>query len=140
MLASQRINRMQRKLLNGLAALGVLAAAITLGISAYGAFRGDAANAGSSKVESGAITIQMKGLAFPNGVRTITPGTKVTWKNLDDTAHTVTSTKNTFASSNVDHGKSYSRAFAELGTYNYICTIHPYMKGTIKVVLPYGKG
>lgn len=131
---------MQRKLFNGLAALGALAAAIILGISAYGAFRGDAASAGSSKVESGAIAIQMKGLAFPNGVRTITPGTTVTWKNLDGTAHTVTSTKSAFDSGNIDQGKSYSRTFAELGTYNYICTIHPYMKGTIKVGLPYGKG
>lgn len=131
---------MQRKLFNGLAMLGAVAVAVALGISAYGAFRGDAASAGSSKVESGAIAIQMKGLAFPNGIRTVTPGTKVTWTNLDGTAHTVTSTKNAFDSGNVDQAKSYSRTFAELGNYRYICSIHPYMKGTIKVVLPYGKG
>lgn len=131
---------MKHKLFNGLAMLGAIAMAVALGISAYGAFRGDHASAGSSKVESGAIAIQMRSLAFSNGVRTVTPGTKVTWKNLDGTAHTVTSTKNAFDSGNVDQNKSYSRPFAELGTFNYVCTIHPYMKGTIKVVLPYGKG
>ena len=131
---------MERKLFNGLAILGAVAVAVALGVSAYGAFHGDAASAGASKVESGAITIQMKGLAFPNGIRTVTPGTKVTWMNLDGTAHTATSTTNAFDSGNVDQGKSYSRAFAELGTYHYMCTIHPYMKGVIKVVLPYGTG
>ena len=51
----------------------------------------------------------------------------------------MTSTQSTFNSGNVDQAKSYSHTFAELGTYNYVCTIHPYTKGTIKVVLPYGK-
>lgn len=131
---------MQRRLFNGLAALGALAVAIAIGISAYGAFRGSSTAAGSAKVESGAITIRMKGIAFPDGVRTVTPGTKVTWTNADGTAHTVTSTKDDFDSGEVAQGKSYTRAFAELGTYDYFCTIHSYMKGSIKVVLPYGKG
>ncbi len=60
-------------LFNGLAALGALAVAVAIAISAYGAFRGNRATAGPGTVESGAITIRMKGLAFPDGTRTITP-------------------------------------------------------------------
>lgn len=131
---------MQRKLFNGLAILCVVGVAVSLGISAYGAFRGGAANARSSRVESGAITVQVKGLAFPDGTRTVTPGSKVTWKNRDGTPHTITAVKQTFDSGTRDRGQSYTRAFAELGVYDYYCTIHTYMKGTITVVLPYGKG
>jgi plastocyanin len=131
---------MRRKIENGVALLCVVGVVAALAISAYGAFHGGSANARSSKVESGAITIEIKGLAFVNGTRTVTPGTKVTWKNLDGTAHTVTAADKSFDSGSKNRGQTYARAFAELGTYHYSCTIHPFMKGTITVVLPYGKG
>ncbi len=64
----------------------------------------------------------------------------MTWTNADGTAHTVTSTESRFDSGNVEQATIYSRAFSELGTNDHFCTIHPYMKGSIEVVLPYGKG
>jgi plastocyanin len=36
-------------------------------------------------------------------------------------------------SGNLSHGQSYSVTLTKPGTYQYICTIHPNMKGTITV-------
>lgn len=130
---------MQRKIFNGVAALCVVALVATLGVSAFGAFRGSA-TAGAQKVESGAINVQIKGLAFQNGTRTVTVGTTVTWTNADDVAHIVTAADNSFDSETLNQGRTFTQKFVELGKHDYTCTIHPFMKGTITVVLPYGTG
>jgi plastocyanin len=36
-------------------------------------------------------------------------------------------------SSDIKKGETYSRAFNETGTFDYICEIHPYMKGKVVV-------
>ncbi|MEW6043974.1 MAG: plastocyanin/azurin family copper-binding protein [Thermoproteota archaeon] len=74
---------------------------------------------------------------LPNAV-TVKTGTKVTWKNVDSAAHTVTSGKDatpdgTFDSSIVMAGKSFSHTFKSAGTYNYYCVVHPWMTGTVTV-------
>ena len=130
---------MQRKIFNGVAALGVVALVVALGISAFGAFRGSAA-AGSQQVESGAISVPIKGLAFQNGSRAVTVGTTVTWTNTDDVAHTVTAADTSFDSKTLNKGQTFTQKYLKLGRHAYVCTIHPFMKGAVTVVLPYGKG
>ena len=130
---------MQRKIFNGVAALCAIALVAALGVSAFGAFRGSAA-AGSQKLESGAIAVQIKGLAFQNGSRTVTVGTTVTWTNADDVPHTVTATDTSFDSKTLNKGQTFTQKFLKLRKHDYVCTIHPFMKGTVTVVLPYGTG
>lgn len=130
---------MQRKIFNGVAALCVVALVATLGVSAFGAFR-SSATAGAQKVESGAIDVRIKGLAFQNGTPTVTVGTTVTWRNADDVAHTVTAVDHSFDSETLNQGRTFTQKFVEFGKHDYTCTIHPFMKGAITVVLPYGKG
>jgi plastocyanin len=38
----------------------------------------------------------------------------------------------------VDTRGTFSHTFSTRGSFDYLCTIHPFMKGTITVVLPYG--
>ena len=64
---------------------------------------------------------------------TATVGQAVTWINRDTASHTVTSTTGLFASGNILPGGSFSFTFAKAGTFQYVCTIHPWMKGTIVV-------
>lgn len=73
------------------------------------------------------------GLAFNPALLTVTAGTTVTF-SFGDTAHTVTfktagSPANIPATSNAN----VSVLFPTAGTYNYQCSIHPYMTGTIQV-------
>jgi plastocyanin len=68
----------------------------------------------------------------------IASGGSVTWRNDDHgvPAHTVTSDPGdpaAFASASLAQGVSFTFVFATPGTYNYHCSIHPGMTGTITV-------
>ncbi|HEX3540233.1 MAG TPA: plastocyanin/azurin family copper-binding protein [Acidimicrobiales bacterium] len=74
----------------------------------------------------------MTNFAFDPAALTVKAGTKVTWTNNDIVAHTVTFTD--VANSPVlNRGDTFSRTFTSPGTYSYICSIHPFMHGTVVV-------
>jgi plastocyanin len=60
-------------------------------------------------------------------------GTTVTWTNADDAPHTVVSTTKLFKSSALDTADKFSFTFATPGTYEYFCSLHPHMTGTVVV-------
>lgn len=64
---------------------------------------------------------------------TVQAGSEVTWTNSDDRAHTVTQRGGGFDSGIFDTGGSWSRVFANPGTFEYLCTLHPDMVGTVVV-------
>jgi plastocyanin len=64
---------------------------------------------------------------------TVKAGTTVTWRNKDDSVHTVTSTTRMFKSKALDTDDAFSFTFTEPGTYAYFCSLHSYMTGTIVV-------
>lgn len=70
---------------------------------------------------------------FSPMVLTVPPGTTVTWKNSDDEPHLVVSLDGKFRSQALDQNETFSSQFDKPGTYKYICSIHPQMKGTIIV-------
>ncbi|HYC26654.1 MAG TPA: multicopper oxidase domain-containing protein [Nitrososphaerales archaeon] len=58
----------------------------------------------------------------------------VMWTNNDDTVHTVTSsTAGLFDSGYLIAGQSWTYTFQTPGTYQYHCSIHPWMTGTVIV-------
>ncbi len=56
----------------------------------------------------------------------------ITWINNDNAVHTVTDT-GVFDSGFIQPGQSWSYTFTTPGTYQYHCTIHPWMTGTVIV-------
>ena len=56
----------------------------------------------------------------------------VRWTNDDTYAHTVTSLGN-FDSLNLNTGDTWTHTFIEPGIFTYVCSYHPWMKGTITV-------
>lgn len=81
-------------------------------------------------------TVIYKGFAVQQKTLTVKKGTTVTWKNQDQAKHDVTPTTETAefkASELFGEGESYSHTFNTVGTFSYICSPHPYMKGTIEV-------
>ena len=66
-------------------------------------------------------------------------GDTVAWDNLDNTVHTVTSgqpptdTDGVFDSEMMSAGDTFEFTFTEAGTYDYYCTFHPWMVGTVNV-------
>jgi len=81
----------------------------------------------------GANTVSIQNYAFSPGTLTVPSGTTVTWMNNDNVDHTVVSTTGTFTSGTLAKGQSYTYTFTTPGTYDYTCSIHPSMKGTIIV-------
>jgi hypothetical protein len=71
---------------------------------------------------------------------TVTPGTTVTWKNTDTTTHTVCSGKVTddtcgtvFEDDSLKKGQTFQFTFANAGTFDYFCSVHPWMTGQVIV-------
>jgi plastocyanin len=60
-------------------------------------------------------------------------GTAVSWHNADTTTHTVTADEEEFDSGFVRPGGTFTRRFAEQGTFVYHCTIHRFMRGEVHV-------
>jgi len=74
------------------------------------------------------------------GQITVNPGDSVTWKNSDTAFHTVTSITpsgeldGVFDSGFFTAGESYNQKFNDLGNFDYFCSLHPWMIGTVNVV------
>jgi amicyanin len=60
-------------------------------------------------------------------------GTTVTWDNDDDIPHTVVATGKAFRSKTLDTEDKFSFTFTTPGTYEYFCSLHPHMTGSIVV-------
>ena len=61
-------------------------------------------------------------------------GTTVTWTNQDSVPHSVTFKNGMKDSGLLTQGQSFSYTFNTPGTYQYYCTVHPYMVATVTVV------
>jgi LPXTG-motif cell wall-anchored protein len=64
----------------------------------------------------------------------VNAGDTVTWHNNGPTGHSATAKDGSFNTGILPKGQSASHTFTKPGTYAYICTPHPFMHGTIKVV------
>jgi plastocyanin len=79
------------------------------------------------------IRIDVKDFMFAPTSMTVKAGATVTWTNMDQEPHTVMSPDGLFRSGALDTGDSFSFTFDKPGTYQYVCTIHPRMVGTVVV-------
>jgi len=91
------------------------------------------ATATTPVVSADTNTITIRNFAFSPNSLTVTAGSVVTWKNLDGEPHSVVSDQGLFRSEALDENDSYNFKFDKPGTYGFICSIHPTMRGTIVV-------
>ena len=63
---------------------------------------------------------------------------KRTWVNNGNTQHTATASNGSFYTGTLKKGQSASHTFSSAGTFAYVCTIHPFMKGTVVVAAAAG--
>ncbi|MDP9168433.1 MAG: cupredoxin family copper-binding protein [Actinomycetota bacterium] len=89
------------------------------------------ADASTAPVGPDAITID--GFAFAPASLTVPAGSTVTWTNRDEDPHTVVAGNGSFHSQALGAGGTYSFTFPTAGTFDYICSIHPFMHGTVVV-------
>ena len=109
--------------LGAVAAVGLVA----LVFSACGS--GDASPAATT--DNDGRTVVIEDLAFAPETLTVEPGDTVTWVWQDGSIdHDVSG--DGFASEEMSEG-TFDHRFDEPGTYEYVCTLHPTMTGTIEV-------
>ena len=80
-------------------------------------------------------TVEIVDFEFVPAVIRVTVGTTVTWINRDRAAHTATSTNpsGVFDSGSLAQDERFEFEFTAPGTYEYFCSIHPWMTGKVIV-------
>lgn len=82
----------------------------------------------------GITHLTMQNFAYqPTNIQ-VKVGTTVTWTNQDNVPHSVTFKNGMKDSGLLSQGQSFSYTFNTSGTYQYYCTVHPYMVATVTVV------
>ncbi len=84
--------------------------------------------------KSASASVTMGDFFFSSASVTVAVGDTVTWHNTGQAPHTATADDGSFDTGTVNPGGSGSHTFNSPGTFSYICTIHPNMKGTIRVL------
>jgi plastocyanin len=77
--------------------------------------------------------VNIDGFAFVPATLTVSAGATVTWTNRDEEPHTVAASDGSFHSPGMGTGATFSHTFPTAGTFDYVCSIHPMMHGTVVV-------
>ena len=77
--------------------------------------------------------VKIDNFAFAPQRIVVKAGTTITWINADDAPHTVASSTKVFKSGALDTEDKFSFTFTTPGTYEYFCSLHPHMTGTVVV-------
>jgi plastocyanin len=91
------------------------------------------ASASPAPVPSPDAVVRIKAFEFHPASVTIHAGQTVQFLNNDDEPHTISASDGSFESGGLETNESYSRTFDTPGTYPYVCSLHPYMKGVVVV-------
>ncbi|MGH8675229.1 MAG: plastocyanin/azurin family copper-binding protein, partial [Burkholderiales bacterium] len=89
---------------------------------------------GAAERPSGPGTVAIAEFLFGPETAKVQAGQTITWTNVDDSPHQVT----VFGASTLRtpvllKGETTALRFNDVGTYNYICGLHPSMKAKIEV-------
>lgn len=126
-------------------AAGVSVVTLLVFVTACGSSRGNAGASKATKTTSGktkSVTkapasasgvITIKGFAFNPAKATAEVGQKITVRNEDSTAHTVTADKGAFDTKDIPPHGSATFTVTKAGSFPFHCAIHEYMKGTLTV-------
>ncbi|MEO6121314.1 MAG: plastocyanin/azurin family copper-binding protein [Acidimicrobiales bacterium] len=93
----------------------------------------DATDSGDPAEGVDGPTVVLRDIAFSPETLSVDQGATVTWV-FDDRGipHNVVANDKSFESETKDSGR-FTHTFDSAGSFAYVCTIHPKMKGTVKV-------
>lgn len=111
--------------------VGVILAAVIIYFVYRSAYKPSSQTGSSTPVAT--TSVSLENIAFNPSNISVSVGQEVTFTNNDSVTHTITADDNSFNSGNVAKGQSYKHVFNKAGTYNFHCSVHPSMKGTVSV-------
>lgn len=135
------VTRRHRALLSATAGLVLALTAAGCGSAGTSSSSRTATSSGSATTKRAARTpatvkavlVAISNFAYAPKTITVRARTKITWINHDSTAHTATATDHAFDTGTINPGASRSVTVTKPGIYQYICSFHPFMHGTIIV-------
>ncbi|MEO0544485.1 MAG: cupredoxin family copper-binding protein [Pseudomonadota bacterium] len=75
--------------------------------------------------------VRIAGFAFGPAELTVKVGDTITFINGDGAPHTATATDGSFDTGRLNAGDSATVTITSAGTFEYVCSFHPSMKGVI---------
>jgi amicyanin len=91
------------------------------------------ATTADSPAPQGGTAVAITDFKFNPATLTVPVGSTITWTNQDEEPHTIAAKDGSFHSPGMDTHGAYSFTFTTPGSYDYICSIHPFMTGTVVV-------
>jgi plastocyanin len=86
--------------------------------------------------QDASVAVAIDNFTFNPQTLSVKAGTTVKWTNNDDIPHAVAAVNKQFRSKTLDTDDSYAFTFTAPGRYEYFCSLHPHMTGTIVVEAP----
>jgi plastocyanin len=87
----------------------------------------------AAAADPAAVDIKIDNFTFAPQRLIVKAGTTVIWRNRDDIPHAIASSIRLFKSKALDTDDTYAFTLKTAGTYEYFCSLHPQMTGTIVV-------
>lgn len=91
----------------------------------------------SSTQAQSTVNVTINNYAFAPQNITVVMGVNntLTWTNMQSgIQHTVTADDGSWTSATLSTGQSFTHTFLSAGTFTYHCSLHTYMKGTVRVL------
>ena len=88
---------------------------------------------GSASAAPALHTVTIDGFEFHPAEITVSKGDVVVWVNKDPVPHTATAPRTAFDSGTINAGSSFRFTATSPGRFDYVCTLHPTMKGALIV-------
>jgi YVTN family beta-propeller protein len=77
--------------------------------------------------------VSIANFAFAPAALSVPAGSTVAWRNDDGAPHAIAFADGAPASDLLLPGQRFARTFAKAGTFDYVCSVHPYTAGTVTV-------
>jgi 3',5'-cyclic-AMP phosphodiesterase len=84
--------------------------------------------------DAGGHDVVIDNFSFAPRAAVVPVGAAVRWTNKDDVPHNIVSTNRQFRSPVLDTDEQFSHSFDSPGTYEYYCSLHPKMTGSVVAV------
>ncbi|HEY5639879.1 MAG TPA: cupredoxin family copper-binding protein [Dehalococcoidia bacterium] len=83
--------------------------------------------------DSSRVSVDIANFDFSPRELTVAAGAEVTWTNFDSAPHDATDEDGAWGTGLLRQDEAATITFEAAGEYEYLCTIHPNMKGTLTV-------
>jgi plastocyanin len=86
-----------------------------------------------TRVAAADVQVMIDNFTFSPTPLMVKAGTTVTWVNHDDIPHSIVCPMLSVHSHPMDTEDTFAHKFEQAGTYEYMCGLHPHMRGQVVV-------